>query len=528
MAKPNSIRKKALDFARKRQWDKALVEFNKLVEVEQHNPNLFNEIGDLHIKVDDKREAFKSFHKAVDAYTRVGLHNNAVAVCKKIIRLNPSDHVVYGKLARLRHQQGFHREAEKYSLDFFGKTVQGPDVASDDLRELAVDIALAAEKSPAVLEKAAEYLINCDFRKDAGSVLEKLLHYHSSEGNTAEIEKIKNQMESIGFVPSSPQGQEQSDKLETVESHRSQVGGFGDKELDTEMKAFIPPHIRRGNDEDVAKDYGVVDIGATGTAPASDIAPGETSDESSDDAPEEGSSFSPDTTGVVFDEPASQQTDPDGEPGAETVEASELAADESADAYDSPGGLKEYVIPDKTELEPPESPVPTDAIETAGTLETEEVTGMDDILGSTEPTTDDASIADMTALASKVTADVDEDDYRSHYDLGMAYIEMELLSEAIREFQFAANSAPYRIKSLEMIGRCFVQQDKPELAIKQLSRGLALVGGDNGDALGIKYNLGLAYEMIGDVDTAQTFFEEVYVVDVTFRDIEEKIKKYAT
>ena len=104
LGKPNSIRKRALDFARKRQWDKALVEFEKLVEIESHNPNLFNELGDLHIKLDNKREAFKSFHKAVDAYTKVGLHNNAVAVCKKIIRLNPGDHVVYGKLARLRHR----------------------------------------------------------------------------------------------------------------------------------------------------------------------------------------------------------------------------------------------------------------------------------------------------------------------------------------------------------------------------------------------------------------------------------------
>ena len=44
MAKSISIRKKALDFARTRQWDKALAEFNKLIEIEQHNPNLFNEI----------------------------------------------------------------------------------------------------------------------------------------------------------------------------------------------------------------------------------------------------------------------------------------------------------------------------------------------------------------------------------------------------------------------------------------------------------------------------------------------------
>ncbi len=268
MAKPNSIRKKALDFARKRQWDKALAEFDKLVEIESHNPNLFNEIGDLHIKLDNKREAYKSFHRAVDAYTKVGLHNNAVAVCKKIIRLNPGDHVVYGKLARLRHQQGFHREAETYSLDFFGNAAQGPDVASDDLRELAVDIALAAEKSPAVLEMAADYLINCDLRQDAGSVLEKLYHHHSTEGNSSEVDKVKARMESIGFVPAPPPDSGQTEKLETIESHRESSDGFRDDEFGSSNDAALPPHIRSDQGADVASDFGVIDM--PGPSDASD------------------------------------------------------------------------------------------------------------------------------------------------------------------------------------------------------------------------------------------------------------------
>jgi len=43
--------------------------------------------------------------------------------------------------------------------------------------------------------------------------------------------------------------------------------------------------------------------------------------------------------------------------------------------------------------------------------------------------------------------------------------------------------------------------------------------------MGIKYNLGLAYELVGDLDNARTHFEDVYVVDVTFRDVAEKIAK---
>ena len=118
-----------------------------------------------------------------------------------------------------------------------------------------------------------------------------------------------------------------------------------------------------------------------------------------------------------------------------------------------------------------------------------------------------------------------ETDYRSHYDLGMAYIEMDLHTEAIREYQLAAKSPQYQVKCLEMIGLCFLKQNQPQLAIRQLSKGLSLIGTDSEESLGIKYNLGLAHEMIGDLINARTFFEDVYVVDVTFRDVAEKVRR---
>ncbi|HXV14874.1 MAG TPA: tetratricopeptide repeat protein, partial [Candidatus Krumholzibacteria bacterium] len=118
-----------------------------------------------------------------------------------------------------------------------------------------------------------------------------------------------------------------------------------------------------------------------------------------------------------------------------------------------------------------------------------------------------------------------EEDYRSHYDLGMAYIEMDLLSEAIREYQIASKSPQFQVKCLEMIGVCFLKQNQPQLAIRQLNKGLSLIGNESEESIGIKYNLGLAYEMIGDLDNARTHFEDVYVVDVTFREVADKISK---
>jgi tetratricopeptide (TPR) repeat protein len=109
----------------------------------------------------------------------------------------------------------------------------------------------------------------------------------------------------------------------------------------------------------------------------------------------------------------------------------------------------------------------------------------------------------------------------------MAYLEMALYTEAIKEFQVAARSEQLQLKSYEMIGNCFLLQNNPRLAVKQLLRGLDVAKTSGGDTLGIHYNLGLAYEMLEEDDRAREHFEEVYVIDITFRDIAEKMDKYS-
>jgi tetratricopeptide (TPR) repeat protein len=105
---------------------------------------------------------------------------------------------------------------------------------------------------------------------------------------------------------------------------------------------------------------------------------------------------------------------------------------------------------------------------------------------------------------------------------------MALYTEAVKEFQIASRSDQLQIKSIEMIGHCFLQQNNPRLAVKQLLRGLELVKVANTDNLGVHYNIGLAYEMLGDLERAREHFEEVYIVDISFRDVADKMKKFST
>ncbi len=110
----------------------------------------------------------------------------------------------------------------------------------------------------------------------------------------------------------------------------------------------------------------------------------------------------------------------------------------------------------------------------------------------------------------------------------MAYLEMGLFTEAIKDFQISSRCEDLKLSSMEMIGHCFLKQENPRLAVKQLTKALEVAAAAGAESLGIHYNLGLAHEMLGELAAAREHFEEVYIIDMTFRDVAQKMKKLAS
>lgn len=500
--KPNNIRKKALEHAKKGHWEKALEEFLRLVEVEQHNPNLFNEIGDIQLKLANKREAFKQYDAAIEAYAKVGLLNNAIAVCKKILRLNPADDIVYGRMATLRQSQGFGREAAAYALQFLERLMKRPEGADESAMAIVREIVRQVSPEPEVLERAAECFTAWDASGDAADALEKLERVSHERGLSAHAERARAKLRSMGRERTAPvapapesrpadSGPREPEKQpQTIEAHRPSAGAAAPG-FDAPFNKTVPSHIRRGHGGDVAADFGVIEVGSPNTRePAESPVP------------------------IAVSSGAARSDGEAGDAGTERRTEPALAGREA-----------EAVAPERVRAR-------FEAAETVPAT-VYEIPLADEKGGEFAL---DADAAEAPAVcpggesgpAAEVKADVEAGDYRSHYDLGMAYLEMHLLPEAIREFQYAAQSPAFKVRSLEMIGQCFITQKQPELAIKQLTMGLALVNGDDRLALGIKYSLALAYEMVGEHEKAKAFFQDVYVVDGSFRDIGEKIRRYAS
>src|SRR5438128_12662386 len=98
-------------------WREAL----KLQEEEgDPNPDLsiYNRIGDLYLKVKDPGHAADSYDEAVDRYAELGFHNNAIAMCNKVLRNAPARQTTYLKLAKLYAAKGFMAEAKQNFLEY--------------------------------------------------------------------------------------------------------------------------------------------------------------------------------------------------------------------------------------------------------------------------------------------------------------------------------------------------------------------------------------------------------------------------
>lgn len=124
----------------------------------------------------------------------------------------------------------------------------------------------------------------------------------------------------------------------------------------------------------------------------------------------------------------------------------------------------------------------------------------------------------LRSFRDEVRRAIGEEDYRSHYDLGMAYLDMGFFDEALAEFSLAQKQPDLRLRSIEMAGRCFMERNDVELAVEELKAGLEIEGYSQAEYLGLKYNLAMAYEKLGETEEAARHYEEIVTTDPTFRD----------
>ena len=96
----------ANQLAGKGQFDKAIAEWKKLLTESPNDGSVHNNIGDLHIKRNAVGEAIEAYLLAGAAFHASGSALKAIAVYKKILKLDPTRYSVYQQLGDLNAERG--------------------------------------------------------------------------------------------------------------------------------------------------------------------------------------------------------------------------------------------------------------------------------------------------------------------------------------------------------------------------------------------------------------------------------------
>jgi tetratricopeptide (TPR) repeat protein len=114
--------------------------------------------------------------------------------------------------------------------------------------------------------------------------------------------------------------------------------------------------------------------------------------------------------------------------------------------------------------------------------------------------------------------------YEPYYDLGILFRQEGLKDEAIVEFQNSIKGGNRQLKGFEMLAVSFLEQGDYGLAKEVLSQGLSIRKFLDNEYVGLHYNLGVAHEQLGDFQKALYEYEQVYVIDITYKDVARRLR----
>ena len=194
------LKKRALEYEQKKQFDKALDTYTQvLAELDEHvdeaDVALYNRVGDLLLRRGDVSEAVDHYEKAVDLYTDGGFFNNAIALCNKILRNAPGRNSVYYKLGKISARKGFINDAKQNFLEYADR-MQKAGQLEEAFRALKEFADLCPDQDDIRL-MLADQLVRKDRKSEAIEQLHALYDKFSAEGRSAEARATVDRMKAL-------------------------------------------------------------------------------------------------------------------------------------------------------------------------------------------------------------------------------------------------------------------------------------------------------------------------------------------
>jgi len=211
----------------------AIKEYARILEKEPSDVTLLNTIGDLYFRQKNTSEALSHFRQLADAYVKEGFTVKAIAIYKKIIKIESNSVEPLLKIAELYVLQGLSREARDHyalAVEFYKKKNQ-TDKAIETFRKIVAldpdntnyrtryaDFCVQAgkkEEAARAFLEVAEVALKRDDRATAENAVKKAAqldqkssqlqlvraHLAFAKGDMGEVESILNSAPSLKTAP---------------------------------------------------------------------------------------------------------------------------------------------------------------------------------------------------------------------------------------------------------------------------------------------------------------------------------------
>ncbi len=628
------LKEKARHHEQRDEWQKALdlyrAALRKQGEAEAPDISLLNRVGDIQTRLHQTDAAVEHYDKAIDLYLEAELPNNAIAICKKVLRNFPEQHLFFLRMGKIRANQGFLTDARQGFLTYAERSTAVGDIESalnalvefvqlspEDV-EMRQSLASQLELHDRVGEAVEQYtevyrLLVLSDRQEEAEDLARKLEELAPDLSLPDMETIRAEgavLDEEAFVleSTSLDGLEMGEEVEdhgdaTVDVDSLEIPDFIDASHDG-MEEGVPASKELAWDEvDEAMSYSdfeseedegeveplpILDLEEEPEAeeeeeeeealelrPILDLEEEVEAEEEEEEEEEAWAPARPDQAGVSGHQEAADsgdldlamemvrdsiRSDPDSvELHQRLVEYAFRKADDAAliPAYLELAGCLErtgsrakaravygqvlalapghdLALQEVQRLEGDSRPLPpVDVVSSQEYVDLGSMVLGDEVEKTTRwtvpadaPSGDDqADFAKMlTQFKEKVSEHLAVDDVAAHHDLGTAYMEMGLLDEAVSEFQMALRASPDHLPTHEVMGRCWLEMERPDMVVRTLNRALQVPFEVEDELIGIYYLMGRAEEKLGNTAEALEFYEKVFSLDINFEDVTERLR----
>jgi tetratricopeptide (TPR) repeat protein len=260
----DKLKESARKYEQREEWRRAIdVYLQAIREAEERggegtqDPGLYNRVGDLELKAGDSPAALRAYEQAAELYAEQGFFNNAIALCGKILRVNPSRTATYLRLAQLHARKNFVGEAKKNLLEYL---------------ERMNGVGQLEEAFAAVKFFADQFSGNPDIRL----MLVELLRASSrTEEAKEQLEKLASELEARGDATGARLTRERLHEIDVEEPEPGHPRRTSNELvfLDTGLNVAPPPSPPRRTPEPPPPPVEVVGIAAEQLSAAPDNAP---------------------------------------------------------------------------------------------------------------------------------------------------------------------------------------------------------------------------------------------------------------